>query len=58
MAAGAALFVVWSRDPRGVPRLEYVVATAIPRWSGLWYAVRALGGGQTEVAGQTTYWAP
>lgn len=57
MAAGAALFVAWSRDPRGVPRLEYAVATAIPLWSGFWYAVMALGGGQTEVAGQTTYWA-
>jgi bacteriorhodopsin len=57
MASGVVLFVVWSRNPKGIPMLEYGIATAIPLWSGLWYAVMALGGGQTEVAGQTTYWA-
>ncbi len=44
-------------QPLGVPRVEYLIAAAIPLWSGLWYAVMALGGGQVEVAGQTTYWA-
>ncbi|WP_299036115.1 bacteriorhodopsin [uncultured Pseudokineococcus sp.] len=57
MALGAVVFGVWARNPLGVPRVEYVVAAAIPVWSGTWYAVMALGGGQTEVAGQTTYWA-
>ncbi|GIJ80161.1 bacteriorhodopsin [Micromonospora phaseoli] len=57
MAAGALLFIVWSRDRQQVPRAEYLVAMAIPLWSGLWYAVMALGGGQTEIAGETTYWA-
>jgi bacteriorhodopsin len=57
MAAGVALFLSWGRDPRGVPRVEYLIAAAIPLWSGAWYAVMALGGGQVQVAGQTTYWA-
>lgn len=57
MATGVALFSRWWRDPRGIPGIEYAVAIAIPAWSGLWYAVMALGGGQVEIAGQTTYWA-
>ncbi len=57
MALGAVVFLVWARNPAGVPRVEYVIAAAIPIWSGTWYAVMALGGGQVEVAGQTTYWA-
>ena len=57
MAGGAALFYVWYRDPRGVPRGEYLVAMLIPIWSGLAYTAMALGLGQTEIAGQTTYWA-
>jgi bacteriorhodopsin len=57
MATGVTLFLFWLRDPKGLPPVEYGIAIAIPLWSGLWYAVMALGGGQTEVAGQTTYWA-
>ena len=57
MAAGALLFVVWMRDPRGVPRWEYLVATIIPVWSGLVYLAMGLDLGTVEVAGQTTYWA-
>ena len=57
MAAGALLFLSWMRDPRGVPRWEYLVAITIPVWSGLAYLAMALGLGTVEVAGQTTYWA-
>lgn len=57
MAAGALLFWRWYHDPRGVPRVEYLVAMLIPIWSGLAYTAMALGLGQTEIAGQTTYWA-
>ena len=57
MAAGALLFVAWSRDPKGVPVWEYLVAAFIPVWSGLAYLAMALGLGTVEVAGQTTYWA-
>lgn len=55
MAAGALLFYVWSRDPRGVPKHEYLIAIAIPVWSGLAYAAMALGQGLVQVDGQTTY---
>ena len=57
MAAGAALFLYWSTDPRGVPRYEYLIATMIPVWSGLAYTAMAFGEGRTEVDGQVTYWA-
>ncbi|MEU4770433.1 bacteriorhodopsin [Micromonospora sp. NPDC023644] len=57
MAGGVVLFTRWRADPRGVPLSEYRVAIAIPLWSGCWYLVMALGGGRTEVAGHTLYWA-
>lgn len=57
MAAGALLFIAWSRDPKGVPVWEYLVAAIIPVWSGLAYLAMGLGLGTVEVAGQTTYWA-
>ncbi|MEU2663102.1 bacteriorhodopsin [Micromonospora sp. DT46] len=57
MAGGVVLFSRWRADPRGVPRSEYRVAIAIPLWSGSWYLLMALGGGRTEVAGHTLYWA-
>jgi bacteriorhodopsin len=57
MAAGVALFRSWRADPKGIPPVEYAVATAIPLWSGFWYVVMAVGGGRTAVADQTTFWA-
>ena len=57
MAGGALLFITWSRDPKGVPKWEYLVAAFIPIWSGLAYLTMGLGYGTVEVAGQTTYWA-
>lgn len=55
MAAGALLFYTWSRNPRGVPQVEYLLAIAIPVWSGLAYTAMALGQGLLEIDGQTTY---
>lgn len=57
MAAGALLFVSWSRSPKGVPQWEYIVAAFIPVWSGLAYLAMGFGLGQTEVAGHTVHWA-
>lgn len=57
MAGGVVLFTRWRADPCGVPLSEYRVAIAVPLWSGFWYLVLALGGGQTEVAGHTLNWA-
>lgn len=57
MAAGALLFAAWARNPRGVPREEYLVAILIPVWSGIAYLAIALGLGEVELAGKTTYWA-
>ena len=55
MAVGALLFYAWSRDPRGVPKYEYLIAIAIPVWSGLAYTAMALGQGLVQADGQTTY---
>ena len=57
MFLGALLFFVWSRNPKGVHREEYLVAAFIPIWSGLVYLAMSFDLGQTEIAGQTTYWA-
>ena len=57
MAAGALLFVSWSRDPKGLPQWEYIVAAFIPVWSGLAYLAMGLGLGMAEVDGHTVYWA-
>ncbi|MEV5633488.1 bacteriorhodopsin [Micromonospora tulbaghiae] len=58
MAGGVVLFLaLWAR-PCGVPAIEYQVAVAVPVWSGLWYAVLALGDGRvTDPGGQPVYWA-
>ena len=56
MAIGAITFFLWSRNPKGVHEAEYSVAILIPVWSGLAYLAMSYGLGQTEIAGQTTYW--
>ncbi|KAB8333665.1 lactococcin [Scytonema tolypothrichoides VB-61278] len=57
MAAGALLFVSWSRNPRGVPQYEYLIATFIPVWSGMAYLAMAFDQGKVAVDGQITYYA-
>jgi bacteriorhodopsin len=63
MAIGALYFASLGRNPRGLPRLEYFVATFIPIWSGLAYLSMVLphGGdleqGKLAVAGQITHFA-
>lgn len=57
MAVGALYFMSLSRNPRGVPKYEYLVATFIPIWSGLAYLAMAMGQGKVEIAGQITHYA-
>jgi bacteriorhodopsin len=62
MAIGAFHFIALSRNPKGVPRYEYLVAAFIPIWSGLAYLSMILpqGGleqGKLEVAGQLAHYA-
>ncbi|MEW5861250.1 MAG: bacteriorhodopsin [Cyanobacteriota bacterium] len=57
MAVGALHFATLSRNPRGVPKHEYLVATFIPLWSGLAYMAMALDQGKVGVAGQITHYA-
>lgn len=57
MAMGALYFMALSRNPRGVPKYEYLVATFIPIWSGLAYTAMAMGQGKVEIAGQITHYA-
>ena len=57
MGAGALLFAVWSRDPKGVPAHEYGVAIFIPVWSGLAYFATMTGQGVVEIGGREVYFA-
>jgi bacteriorhodopsin len=64
MSIGAIYFSLLGKNPRGLPKLEYFVATFIPLWSGLMYLTMVLpmGGdrlelGKIEVAGQITHLA-
>ncbi len=62
MAIGAIYFISISKNPRGVPRYEYLVATFIPIWSGLAYLAMTLPHGEleqgkVEVAGQIAHFA-
>ncbi|MER7458157.1 bacteriorhodopsin [Micromonospora sp. NPDC126480] len=57
MAAGVLLFLRLWADPRGVPTVEYLVALAVPLWSGLWYTLLSLGGGRADGGDHTVYWA-
>jgi bacteriorhodopsin len=57
MAIGALHFWALSRNPKGVPRYEYLVAIFIPVWSGLAYMAMALDQGKVEAAGQVAHYA-
>lgn len=57
MAIGALYFMALSRNPRGVPKEEYLIATFITIWSGLAYLAMAMGQGKVEIAGQMTHYA-
>jgi bacteriorhodopsin len=55
MLVGALIFFGWSRNPKGVPRYEYLIAMFIPIWSAAAYMAIAFGQGLVEIEGQTTY---
>ena len=57
MVLGALHFWALSRDPKGVPQYEYLVAIFIPIWSGLAYMAMALNQGKVETAGQIAHYA-
>lgn len=57
MAIGAFHFWSLSRNPRGVPQYEYLVAIFIPIWSGLAYMAMALDQGKVESANQIAHYA-
>ncbi|WP_102128497.1 bacteriorhodopsin [Deinococcus planocerae] len=57
MAAGVLYFWFLSRDPRGVPRYEYLTALMIALVSGTVYLSVALGYGKTVIGGTEVYYA-
>lgn len=62
MVLGAVYFMSLSKNPHGVPKYEYLIATFIPIWSGLAYLSMTLPHGdlqqgKIEVAGQITHYA-
>ncbi len=62
MAIGAIHFISLSKNPRGVPKYEYLIATFIPIWSGLAYLSMVLPQGNLQqgkllVANQIAHYA-
>ncbi len=57
MAAGAVAVAIMSRNPKGVPKIDYLIAFLIPTWSGIAYTSMALGQGMVEVADQISFYA-
>ncbi|UII57580.1 bacteriorhodopsin [Cytobacillus spongiae] len=57
MICGAFYLFLLSRDPKGVPKYEYVIAIFIPCWSGAAYLSIALGQGFVEQQDQVIYFA-
>lgn len=57
MAIGALHFWTLSRNPKGVPQYEYLVAIFIPIWSGLAYMAMALDQGKVEASEQIVHYA-
>ncbi|MCG8542047.1 MAG: bacteriorhodopsin [Clostridia bacterium] len=57
MAAGAIAIAIMSRNPKGVPKVDYFVAFLIPAWSGIVYMAMALGQGMVQVGNQITFYA-
>lgn len=57
MAAGAITVALMSRNPRGVPKMDYLITFLIPVWSGIAYTSMAIGQGMVEVANQIAFYA-
>lgn len=57
MAAGAIAITVMSRNPRGVPKIDYLITFLIPVWSGIAYTSMALGQGMVEIGNQIAFYA-
>ncbi|MBM7702171.1 bacteriorhodopsin [Metabacillus iocasae] len=57
MFLGAIVFFFMSRNRKGVPRVEYMIAIIIPVWSGLAYLSMALGQGVLQLNGSIIYFA-
>ncbi|RSK26128.1 hypothetical protein EJF36_04125 [Bacillus sp. HMF5848] len=57
MVSGAIYFYVLSRNPKGVPRYEYVIAIFLPVWSGAAYLSIALGQGFVNYNEKIVYFA-
>ena len=57
MIIGGLYFYIQSRNPKGVPKYEYVIAILIAVWSGIAYFSIAIGQGFLEKPDQTVYFA-
>ncbi|WP_071848999.1 bacteriorhodopsin [Alkalibacterium sp. 20] len=57
MLIGALYFYIQSREPKGVPKYEYMIAIFIPVWSAIAYFSIAAGQGFLEVSERTVYFA-
>ena len=57
MFSGAVIIARMSRNPEGVPKIDYFISFLIPVWSGIAYTSMAIGQGMIEIGKQTAFYA-
>ena len=57
MFAGAIIVAILSRNPKGVPKIDYFITFLIPLWSGIAYTSMAIGQGMIKIENQITFYA-
>jgi len=57
MAGGALAIIVMSKNPKGVPKMDYFITFVIPIWSAIAYTSMAIGQGMIEIGNQIVFYA-
>ena len=56
MLIGVIIVAIMSRNPKNVPKTDYLITAIIPIWSGLAYMAMAIGQGYVEISNQTAFY--
>ena len=57
MLSGVIAVVIMSRNPKKVPKIDYLITAIVPIWSGLAYMSMAIGQGFIQISDQVTFYA-
>ena len=57
MLIGVIIVAIMSRNPKNVPKTDYLITAIIPIWSGLAYMAMAIGQGYVEISNQIAFYA-